>query len=558
VVVVGGGWAGFSAADALATAEGEGVEVVLLDASPRGAGGLAGGWRTPAGRPVEAGVHGFWREYRNTFVAMEAIGLDLDAVLGPYTPSALFSRNGPVAVAPVLKPEEENGAGAAGALGGALAAALGIAAAAAAGGSGPAAGPERALAALAPLLPPPLDVALLAEFSPELGARLTPLDRASGAGLLGAWATCGERPRAEAMRPGLGETCSGNAPGAGPVTSWSPLLHVLPMGPGRDISAAAALSCFHVFALQARGAFDVRWCRGGITEKIFDPWAEKLLAGGRVALRAAVALHREARWRRASAGEAGAPAWCWRGARRWPATRWCWRWAAWPWPAARRPRRWRGPGGWRATGGSPAWPCGCGCGRAPWWAGCGAGATRARGCRGPRPSGWRRRRWRCAGRGWAGCPSWRRPASACRPAADAHEGGRGGGAGGAGGGLFRRTRWPTWRTHWRWVAGGAMGGRRGRMRAAIDAGGRWTWRVRARACRTTAAARWLTRAAGGPRVYARGRLGGPGGPRVLEHGEGGGDGPAGGRGGGRGPRGLRGGSRQLPGGVDAGAAGGAA
>ena len=29
-----------------------------------------------------------------------------------------------------------------------------------------------------------------------------------------------------------------------------PLLHVLPMAPGYDVSAAAALSCFHVFALQ--------------------------------------------------------------------------------------------------------------------------------------------------------------------------------------------------------------------------------------------------------------------------------------------------------------------
>lgn len=52
----------------------------------------------------------------------------------------------------------------------------------------------------------------------------------------------------------------------------APLLHVLPMGPGEDISAAAALSCFHVFALQSRGAFDVRWCRGSISELIFEPW----------------------------------------------------------------------------------------------------------------------------------------------------------------------------------------------------------------------------------------------------------------------------------------------
>jgi hypothetical protein len=79
-------------------------EVILLDASPRGPGGLAGGgWRTPKlNRPVEAGIHGFWRDYRNTFAAIERIGLKLDQVLTPYTPSVLVSESGKVAVAPVL------------------------------------------------------------------------------------------------------------------------------------------------------------------------------------------------------------------------------------------------------------------------------------------------------------------------------------------------------------------------------------------------------------------------------------------------------------------------
>ena len=104
VVVIGGGWAGFSAASALSAASDDTVEVVLLDASPRGRGGLAGGWRTPVGgRPVEAGIHGFWREYRNTFKVMEGIdGLNLDEVLTPYAPSVLVSKSGRVALAPVL------------------------------------------------------------------------------------------------------------------------------------------------------------------------------------------------------------------------------------------------------------------------------------------------------------------------------------------------------------------------------------------------------------------------------------------------------------------------
>ena len=123
VVVVGGGWAGFTAADALASmasppavdADGRqqqpkqpaadvSIKIHLLDASPRGLGGLAGGWQTRRRQlPVEAGIHGFWREYRNTFDVMEhSIGLDLDQVLTPYTPSLLVSSSGRVALAPVL------------------------------------------------------------------------------------------------------------------------------------------------------------------------------------------------------------------------------------------------------------------------------------------------------------------------------------------------------------------------------------------------------------------------------------------------------------------------
>ena len=60
---------------------------------------------------------------------------------------------------------------------------------------------------------------------------------------------------------------------------------MLPMCPGYDCSAAAALSCLHVFALQSKGAFDVRWCRGGIAERIFNPWAKQLVESGNVEIR---------------------------------------------------------------------------------------------------------------------------------------------------------------------------------------------------------------------------------------------------------------------------------
>lgn len=49
------------------------VEIILLDASKQGRGGLAGGYRSKNDRPVEAGIHGFLREYRNTFDVMSMI-----------------------------------------------------------------------------------------------------------------------------------------------------------------------------------------------------------------------------------------------------------------------------------------------------------------------------------------------------------------------------------------------------------------------------------------------------------------------------------------------------
>ena len=277
VVVVGGGWAGFSATEALSSSD---VEVVMLDASPRGQGGLAGGWRTPLlKRPVEAGLHGFWREYRNTYAAIKGIeGIHLNDILTPYTPSVLISESGRVALAPVLGEEEgkeekekesdkndnndnnendDNNNN-----------------------------PVNNLQNLK--LPPPLDIALLAEFAD--GTPLSVLDRISAVGLLAAWVDFGqEDPRSWERYDGVSaEQLFLALAGVTPTLYRelvTPLLHVLPMTPGYDCSAAAALSCFHVFALQSRGAFDVRWCRGTIAESIFNPWTRQLLKRGNVSIR---------------------------------------------------------------------------------------------------------------------------------------------------------------------------------------------------------------------------------------------------------------------------------
>lgn len=269
VVVIGGGWAGFSAADAISDT---GVSVELLDASPRGPGGLAGGFRkSKLQRPVEAGLHGFWREYRNTIAALERIeGIDVEEVLTPYTPSILVSESGRVAVAPVLgSPEGDHNV-------------------ATSFSSLDWSNPDRVRNYLANLLPPPLDIALLAEFSDE--SPLSVADRISAVGLLGCWADFGQEDAKSWARYDkiTAENLFRSIVGISPTLYRElvlPLLHVLPMTTGYDCSAAAALSCFHVFALQSRGAFDVRWCRGTIGEMIFNPWASKLQGRGNVKIR---------------------------------------------------------------------------------------------------------------------------------------------------------------------------------------------------------------------------------------------------------------------------------
>jgi len=242
IAVIGGGWAGYTAAHSVLAAN-----VTLLDAST--GGGLAGGYRTPiTNQPVEAGIHGFWREYRNAFAILDELGIR-EQVLGPYVPSVLVSASGRVALAPILGE-----------------------------GQAPALDLRNPLASLAPLLPPPLDLAAAAQI--EDNSALNLLDRASGIGLLGAWADFGqEDPASWARYDRVSAKQMLDQAGVSPALYNElvlPLLHVLPMTTAEECSAAAALSCFHVFALASRGAFDVRWCRGSISELIFGPWTCQL------------------------------------------------------------------------------------------------------------------------------------------------------------------------------------------------------------------------------------------------------------------------------------------
>ena len=61
IVVVGAGWGGWGAAKAVA--ESETASVVLLDGVPDPTGRT--GTRATSGKPFEAGVRGFWKDYPN-------------------------------------------------------------------------------------------------------------------------------------------------------------------------------------------------------------------------------------------------------------------------------------------------------------------------------------------------------------------------------------------------------------------------------------------------------------------------------------------------------------
>jgi uncharacterized protein with NAD-binding domain and iron-sulfur cluster len=281
IVIVGGGWAGYSAAESLshniARHDKHDVSITLVDASKSG-GGLAGGFKTKTGRSVEAGIHGFWREYKNTFSMMdriEDVGSNSD-VLGDYTPSILFSKNGRVALAPVLGGNDEgeddnsdtNTPLPQRLLQEVLTSNL---------------SPSSLSSSLNKLLPPPLDIALLAEFNPS--SPLSTADRLSAFGLLGPWIDFQqESPTSWAIYDKFSARTLFQEKAGLTTTLYEeliePLLSVLPMCPDYDCSAAAVLSCFHVFALQSKGAFDVKWCRGSIREKIFDPWYQQLKSRG--------------------------------------------------------------------------------------------------------------------------------------------------------------------------------------------------------------------------------------------------------------------------------------
>jgi uncharacterized protein with NAD-binding domain and iron-sulfur cluster len=230
VVVIGAGWAGLGATYHLAQ---QGYNVTLLEASPY-PGGLVAGWKTPGGRAVEAGIHGFWYPYQNIFRLVRSLGL---FPFTPFTRSSQYSPAGLEVESPIFQDE--------------------------------------------PRLPTPLGTFLYTRFY-----RLPLIDRLSALPLLyamidfdnsdAAWQRYDKLSARELFRQyGVSERLYKDA--------FEPMLLVGLFAPGEQCSAAAALGMLYYFILAHQPDFDVVWCRGTVGERIFQPWVERIeQLGGRV------------------------------------------------------------------------------------------------------------------------------------------------------------------------------------------------------------------------------------------------------------------------------------
>ncbi|HHP7232310.1 MAG TPA: FAD-dependent oxidoreductase, partial [Xenococcaceae cyanobacterium] len=230
VVVIGAGWAGLGATSHLVK---HGYDVTLLEAAPH-PGGLVAGWKTPGGRSVEGGIHGFWYPYFNIFQQVTELGIK---PFTAFTRSSQYSPAGLEVESPIFQDE--------------------------------------------PLLPSPLGTFIYTRFK-----RLPLSDRLSALPLLyavidfdnsdAAWRRYDKVTARELFKQfRVSERLYKDA--------FEPMLLVGLFAPGEQCSAAAALGMLYYFILAHQPNFDVVWCRGTVGEKIFQPWIQNITqAGGKV------------------------------------------------------------------------------------------------------------------------------------------------------------------------------------------------------------------------------------------------------------------------------------
>ncbi|WP_017306681.1 hydroxysqualene dehydroxylase [Spirulina subsalsa] len=230
IIVVGAGWAGLSATYHLAQ---QGYQVTLLEAASQ-PGGLVAGWKTPGGRSVEGGIHGFWYPYRNIFQLVEHLKLN---PFTPFTRSAQYSPQGLEVESPIFQDEIQ--------------------------------------------LPAPLGTFLYPKFK-----RLPLIDRLSALPLLHAVLDFDNSPTAWQRYDKMTARELFKQYGVSARLyreAFEPMLLVGLFAPGEQCSAAAALGMLYYFILAHQPNFDVVWCRGTVGEMIFKPWVREIQKlGGQV------------------------------------------------------------------------------------------------------------------------------------------------------------------------------------------------------------------------------------------------------------------------------------
>ncbi|KAK9014711.1 hypothetical protein V6N11_005858 [Hibiscus sabdariffa] len=216
VVVVGSGWAGLGAAHHLCN---QGFDVTVLD----GGGGI--------GSPDNVGIQGFWYPYKNIFSLVDELGIK---PFTSWTRSAQYSGEGLEVEFPVYQE--------------------------------------------LPQLPTPFGTLYHTQF-----VRLPFVDRLSSLPLMAAvidfdntdvaWKKYDSITARELFKQfGCSERLYQDI--------FSPLLQVGLFAPAEQCSAAATLGLLYYLILAHQKHFDVVFCRGTTTEKIFEPWVESLKAKG--------------------------------------------------------------------------------------------------------------------------------------------------------------------------------------------------------------------------------------------------------------------------------------
>mmetsp|Transcript_31932 Transcript_31932/g.36221 ORF Transcript_31932/g.36221 Transcript_31932/m.36221 type:complete len:652 (-) Transcript_31932:267-2222(-) len=239
VVIIGAGWGGLSAAHALSSQIDISLDITVVDSSPKVGGLVRDGYQTMNGKisnkVAEAGQHGFWDNYSNIFSLLENDFpndlIDIDEILTGYAEQGQYSPNGLEAVWPVYRQQS-------------------------------------------PQLPTGIAQSLYTKFM-----NLPLRDRASAALLVVAFSDFDDTQEAWekydqisfrdlCIKLGVTRRCYDEA--------FEPMILTGLFAPGSECSAAAALGMAYFFVLKSQNSFDVRWCKGNIGQKIFQPWVQQM------------------------------------------------------------------------------------------------------------------------------------------------------------------------------------------------------------------------------------------------------------------------------------------